>query len=126
MVSLSRWVGIPSRGTLNQPFGDLHGVGGRAFANLVSADEKIDPAPVLAADVLANSSDQNIVLPAGFQRHGEMILLRIIHDPHAWRGRKNLPHLLWRNRPLEFEIDAFAVCPRNRHAHTRRGNNDSG
>ena len=51
---------------LNQPLPNLHRVRRRPFADLIAAHKQLDPAAVIAADVLANSADQHIILAAGF------------------------------------------------------------
>src|SRR5688572_13360410 len=66
-------------------FRDLYRVRRSALADLVPAHEQVDPAPVLATDVLTNPTHQHVVLPAGLQRHREMIRGSVVDDLHPRR-----------------------------------------
>src|SRR5687768_4331407 len=109
---------------LRQPLRDLYGVGGGAFADLVAADEQIDAAAVVAAEVLADAADEDVVLAGRFQRHREVVGGGIVDDPHAGRLGEDRPYLVWGDRPLEFEVDALAVGAGDRHADARGRDGD--
>src|SRR5690242_6693459 len=75
-------VGVHGSG-LNQPLRDLDGVYRGAFSDLVAGDEEVDASAVFAADVLADSSDENVVLVAGFERHRKMVFVAVVDDGYA-------------------------------------------
>jgi hypothetical protein len=101
------------------PLGDLHRVESRRLCGSGRRDEQVDAAAVVAADVLADAAHEHVVLPAGLQRHGEVVAwLRVVHDLHARRLAARISRTSMRgDRALELEVDRLAVRPRHRHAH---------
>ena len=86
-------LGRGSRYHLKQPFGDLHGVGGRSLAEVVAdAPEKQRVGPV---QVLADAADEHVVLAGGGggQRIGQV--QGIVDDRHA-RGSRPRARVLLR------------------------------
>src|SRR5690349_18881535 len=69
---------------------NLHCIGRCTLANLIPTDEQLNPLPVFPADILPDSSDEDVILSARFEGHREMIPLAIIHNLHPWRLAQNL------------------------------------
>ena len=53
---------VNSFGNSGKLLGDLYRVRRGAFSDLIAADEQVDASAILARNVLADSSDQHIVL----------------------------------------------------------------
>src|SRR3954467_12629704 len=111
---------------LNQPLADLDGVGGCAFTDLVAADEELDAAVVFAGDVLADSADEDFVLAAGFEGHGEVVGFAVVDQLHAGGLAQYLAHFVGGDGALEFQVDRFAVGAGDGDAHAGGGDHDPG
>src|SRR5579883_522717 len=66
-----------NKSLLDHAFGDLYGIEGRTFEELVAAGEKIDR--VRIAYIIANLSDEHIESTGRLVRHREVIALAVVH-----------------------------------------------
>ena len=78
---------------LHEVFGDFDGIEGRAAEKLVSRDEHLKPLPVVAADVLADATGEDIVLRGRVERHRVAAVQRIVNNPHPLALREDLARL---------------------------------
>ena len=67
----------------SQEFGDLDGVEGGAFAELVAGYEQLEASAVGLGDVLTDAAYQNFVDAAGFDGHGEMLRVALVDHANA-------------------------------------------
>ena len=102
---------------LHEVFGDFDGIEGRAAEKLVSRDEHLKPLPVVATDVLADATGEDIVLRGRVERHRVAAVQRIVNDPHPLALREDLARLGGRDVVLELEVQRLGMGARDRHAH---------
>ena len=60
---------------------DLHSVGGCALSHLVAAAPQTDAA--IIGEVGTDTAHEHQILAAGFQRHGILLILQIVHQLHT-------------------------------------------
>src|SRR5690349_12974081 len=114
----------PWHARLDQSLPNLHRVRRGAFPDLVASDEEVDAAAILPGDVLTDSANQDVVLVARFQGHGEMVGFGVVDDAHAGGTGEDFANLLRRDGTLEFDVDRFTVSARDRHANAGGGDHD--
>ena len=67
----------------------MHGVEGRAFAELVAACEKLDASAVGLTYILADAADEDVVAAGRVNEHWKTIRLHIVYHCYARRLCKN-------------------------------------
>lgn len=105
--------------TLVQEFGDLDGVEGGAFAELVAADEEVEGemgrirlggSVHREAGIWADAADEDIVFAAGLEGCGERVCCAVIDDREAGERGEGLSQLLRGGASFECDVDALGVC----------------
>ena len=69
----------------DEHFRDLHGVERGALAELIAADEQVEPHALGLREVAADSSDVDGVAARRDRRHREEVLLAVVHNLDARR-----------------------------------------
>src|SRR5690606_18300850 len=111
---------------LYQLFGDLDGVGGSAFADLIAGYEDFDAAAVFAGLILADASNQHIILAGGEDGHGEGAGFGIVHNFDARGLFEDGTHFSGGHGVGELDVDALAVGAGDGDAHAGGRDQDLG
>ena len=105
---------------LYQQFRDLDAVGGSALADLIAAAPQAQA--VFIGNVGTDTAHIDDVLSGGFQRHGVLLVLQIIHQLDTGGGGEDLPCFRYRNGAVKVEFHGNGVAAHDRNADTGAGN----
>ena len=106
----------------DEQLGDLHRVGGRALAQVVGADEQLEP--VRLAEVLADAPDVRRVVADREHRHRVDVGRRVVEHLDPGRLLEQLARLLRGQLLLEGRVDRLRVAQEDRHAHAGGGHRE--
>lgn len=85
-----------------QQLGDLDGVQGGAFAQVVGDDPEVDG--VVVGEIVADAAHQNVIGPGGVYGEGVLVLFRTVHDPNSGRICQYLANLIGIDRHFCLDI----------------------
>ena len=102
----------------NEFLRNLHGVGRRAFADIVRTAPEVDS--VFNGEIAAETTNIDGVCIRGVDRHRVDALFRIVLNDQAFSALPELADVRNFKRLFEFDVDALAVTVEHRYANGGR------
>ena len=103
---------------LAEDLGDLNGVQRGSLAKLVAGNEQADRFGI--RQIASDTADKHVILAGSLQRHGKMILGRIVHNLHARGLREQSANFRGVSLFFQLKHDGFGVRTEHRHTHAGR------